>query len=254
VAGRVVREYVGTGPLAEALAARDEAARLTRAAARAAFREDRGAIGAARSCSAEFDHVVRAVLQSAMAAAGYRWYRSAWRRGHVKPAKKGSKRTNRARAALETDGGECAPSTAELRAFLTGSGATTPPPAGDLALLAEDAWVGLIAGENDPFRAVVVAQLAAFKADLRAGDSPLERLLLGQLAVSFLEATFFSAKAAQTAGAELTHAHRDFLLKGADRAHRRVSYLARQLAVVRGLVGTLRPPTGHTERPQGRTD
>lgn len=253
VGGKVVREYVGRGPLAEAAAATDEAARLAAAAARAEYREDREGVEAARSCSAAADEAARAELHATMAARGYHCHdRSTWRRGGMKSSKKATGGAHLARAALEADDGAAVPTEAELRAFLTGVGPPPPPPAADpggLAELATAAWAGLIGGEEAPFRDVVLAQLAAFKADLRAGDSPLERLLVDQLTVTFLEATYFSARAAQTAAAELTAAHREFLLKGADRAHRRVGFLVKQLATVRRLIGADEPPVGGPKRP-----
>jgi hypothetical protein len=231
----------------------DEAARLAAAAARAAYREDREVVRAARSCSAAVDRAARAELHATMAGYGYRCHdRSTWRRSDMKSARKAADGTHPARAALEADGGAAVPTEAELRAFLTGVSPSPPPPPADpagLAELAAAAWVGLVGGDNAPFRDVVLAQLAAFKADLLAGDSPFERVLVDQLAVAFLEATYFSARAAQTAAAELSAAHREFLLKGADRAHRRVGFLVKQLATVRRLIGADEPPAGGPKRP-----
>jgi hypothetical protein len=170
----------------------------------------------------------------------------------MKSSRKATGRTHPARAALEAGDGAAVPTEAELRAFLTGVGPPPPPPPADpggLAELATAAWVGLVGGEEAPFRGVVLAQLAEFKADLLAGDSPLERVLIDQLAVAFLEATFFSARAAQTAAAELNVAHREFLLKGADRAHRRVGFLIKQLATVRRLIGADESSAGGPKRP-----
>ena len=90
VHGRVVREYYGCGPVAEAIAAIDEARRAERQAERA-VREAQRAADAELDAAAEELHELGALFAEAvMLAAGYhRHDRGSWRRRSGQP-----KRTN----------------------------------------------------------------------------------------------------------------------------------------------------------------
>ena len=85
IGGQVVREYIGTGPLAELIAARDAEGRVERTAEAAALRAERDRLGPAEVALAELDAFAELLAQAALVAAGYRrHHRGAWRkrRGH----------------------------------------------------------------------------------------------------------------------------------------------------------------------------
>src|SRR5437763_879687 len=68
---------------------------------------------------------------------------------------------------------------------------------GDLARVAEEAWVDLAAGPNLLLAELLRRWLAELKAELLAGSaaSPLERLLVGRIATSWLQAAYADAAA-----------------------------------------------------------
>jgi len=81
VDGRVVREYVGAGPLAELIAAGDAADRAERAAAAAALRAERDRLAPAEAALAAMDGLTEALARAALGAAGFRrHHRGEWRR------------------------------------------------------------------------------------------------------------------------------------------------------------------------------
>lgn len=81
VAGRVVREYVGTGAFAEAVAAGDAAERAERAAAAALIEHDGARLAPAQAALAELDAAVEGLARAALLGAGYhRHHRGEWRR------------------------------------------------------------------------------------------------------------------------------------------------------------------------------
>jgi hypothetical protein len=199
-------------------------------------------------------HEAKAALMTAMGAAGYRLHgRSTWRRTRVKKPRTGS-RSKRCRPAddlrllLDGDPGDGAPTTEELRRFLAGE--PPRPAAGDLTGQAEAAWLGLISGTDDAYRRALAEGLAGFKATLTADDLPAERVLVEQCGLAWLEAEYFAARAAQTAGENLSVPHRKFLLEGADRASRRLAFLVKQLAAVRVLLGRAGGKAGGGGRPK----
>src|SRR5690348_14401997 len=82
--GKIVRTYIGVGPVAEIIALRDEAARLERMAQVAAATERRAAVGRARAAGAALDREAKAALLSEMTAAGYHLHaRSHWRKSRM---------------------------------------------------------------------------------------------------------------------------------------------------------------------------
>jgi len=81
VDGRVVKEYVGTGPLAELTATVDEASRGERTAARERRRGERAALLDLDEAASGFDLAAAALAGVSMVAAGYhRHRRGEWRR------------------------------------------------------------------------------------------------------------------------------------------------------------------------------
>jgi hypothetical protein len=81
VGGRVVRQYVGTGPVAEAWAALDAQARADRQASAGARRTERARLEAADGSLAELCATAGALARAALLLAGYRQHhRGEWRR------------------------------------------------------------------------------------------------------------------------------------------------------------------------------
>jgi hypothetical protein len=111
--------------------------------------------------------------------------------------------------------------------------------AGDMTLQAERAWAKLVAGSNLIARESIHLQLAAMKKELAEGSpspSPLEKLLIDQVALAWLEKGYASAREAQSAEASLSLAQRDHLQKRIDYAQRRLLAAVKQLALVRKLL------------------
>jgi len=233
--GRIVREYCGCGAAAALAATLDEADRAVRQARQAAYAEERKAVGAARSATAAFDSQVTLALLTGMKAKGYRLHaRSEWRRTRM--SKKPASDPAGILDAMAYDSGENVPSTAELWSFLHRE--TTPPDERPVGLVrrAEDAWICLLAGPDPAGQEAITAQLQEFRSGLGPDNSPLGRLLIDQLAVCWLEANYLSTRAAETASEDTTATHREFLFRGADRAHRRLAFLLKQLTTVRNLL------------------
>ncbi len=79
--GRIVREYVGTGPVAEVIARRDEAERRRREEEAKAWREERERMEALDTEVGEVDDLAELLTRAAFLAAGYRQHdRGEWRR------------------------------------------------------------------------------------------------------------------------------------------------------------------------------
>ena len=108
---------------------------------------------------------------------------------------------------------------------------------GDLAALAEGGLIQLAAGPSLVSREAIAAHVAALRADLgEAGASPLERLLIRRVALSWLslhvgEIARVEKRLARVAEPSLAAAE-----KRVDRAHARFVSAARALATVRKLV------------------
>jgi len=81
VAGRVTREYVGRGHLAELIAAGDASLRALRLAERAAWDAERVRLEALDATVADLDRLVTATLRAYLTLAGYRQHdRGEWRK------------------------------------------------------------------------------------------------------------------------------------------------------------------------------
>jgi cob(I)alamin adenosyltransferase len=79
--GRVVRQYVGKGTLAELAAETDAFERQRREAERAAWRAERAELEALDAPLAELNHLADLLARAALVAAGYRQHnRGEWRR------------------------------------------------------------------------------------------------------------------------------------------------------------------------------
>lgn len=81
VDGRVIREYIGAGPIAELIAQRDEAERERREEEARAWREEREDLDALDAQTREIDDLAELLARTALLAAGYRQHeRGEWRK------------------------------------------------------------------------------------------------------------------------------------------------------------------------------
>ncbi|CAA9461118.1 MAG: hypothetical protein AVDCRST_MAG28-3290 [uncultured Rubrobacteraceae bacterium] len=79
--GRIVREYVGTGPIAELVALQDEAERKRREEEARVWREEREDLDALDAQARELDDLAELLAHAALLAAGYRRHnRGEWRK------------------------------------------------------------------------------------------------------------------------------------------------------------------------------
>jgi hypothetical protein len=78
--GRVVREYIGTGELAETLAHADEAIRRSRAERVARERDELEEARGLASAADELHEVVEVLTDAEMLAAGFHRHKGQWRR------------------------------------------------------------------------------------------------------------------------------------------------------------------------------
>jgi hypothetical protein len=108
--------------------------------------------------------------------------------------------------------------------------------AGDLALEAEQAWIGVIAGADLKFRKLIARQVVAMAAEI-AGPAPtvLERLLARRVVLAWLMAhhadTLFAQRSTEWSNKQSTYA-----LDRMDRANRRLTAAIGALATLRRLL------------------
>lgn len=258
VAGKVRKEYWGSGPDAAFVAALDAEARARRAKLATAFRTETDRVRGADADAARFAKIVSDVSRAALTAAGFHQHaRGTWRRRrhmdvqnqneselkdeNASPSGGGSDKlrdllTRAVRGDLTTLPG--------LREFL---GANEPVwrEVGDLALKAERAWIGMASGDDLVVRESMALELKRVADSLADGNAPAaERLLARQAALVWFESVYYSARCAQTGGVEMSLAHREFLHRRADRAQAKFAATVKQLAVVRNL---LRPAPSQFE-------
>ena len=116
--------------------------------------------------------------------------------------------------------------------------------AGDLAAIAEAAWVALIAGSNQLVAESAKRRVARLKKDL-AGDDPtaIERVLVEHLAACYLAVQHAEIQAASPPGGSLAQA--GFRLKRAESSQKRLLQATRTLATLRALVPRGLHPASH---------
>jgi hypothetical protein len=89
IGGRVIREYVGSGPLAELAVLMDEEDRLRREEEAEAWRDDRERLEALEAPIAELCEITETLAQAALLAAGYHQHkRGEWRKRRVSSTQK----------------------------------------------------------------------------------------------------------------------------------------------------------------------
>jgi hypothetical protein len=80
VDGRVVREYVGTGPLAEIVALDDELKRLQKEEMAAYWREERERLRRSAEFLSELEEAAEVLTRAELLASGYHEHKGQWRR------------------------------------------------------------------------------------------------------------------------------------------------------------------------------
>ncbi len=79
--GRIVREYIGSGPVAELMALADEADRRRREEEARAWREEREDLERLDGVAGDMDELAELLHRAALVAAGYRQHnRGEWRK------------------------------------------------------------------------------------------------------------------------------------------------------------------------------
>jgi len=247
VNGRFVREYVGSGAVAERAAAQDQAERVAKAAKRAAEENERGKVAGARTLSGVFDREVKVRLHATMHAANFKLHaRSQWRRTRM------STTTNQVTPdtvleAMAHDAPDDLPSTEKLWEFLHHKHVPSADRPVGLGQRAEEAWIGLIVGADVSACKTLAEQLLTFRQGLGPADSPLERILIDQVSVTWLESLFFNNRAAEVVPEDATNVHRNFLHRAADRVQRRLVFLMKQLLTIQSLLRE-KGKTGNSSR------
>jgi hypothetical protein len=114
---------------------------------------------------------------------------------------------------------------------------------GDLAQHAEDAWLRLVAGGNLMLRESLLRTLDELRAELTIDPaSPLERLLVQRVVVSWLQASYADAAYAQLPGSGATLAQIKAAEQRQGRSQHRLVQSIKMLAVVRRLLRPARSP------------
>ncbi len=255
VGGRVVREYVGRGPLAELIAADDAAQRAERAAAAASRQAQRAILAAADAPLVAFSNVLDGLAAATLTTAGYhRHHRGEWRRRRVSAGSTGTSTTLGLAGGVEqiADGqvpvgmilsdlmrqaDEGDRNAMELVARVLDAGHGAWEAIADLGLSAERAWLDLAAGEQVLLREALRRKLASLKTEVAGpAATSLEQLLAERIAVCWLavqEADHVAARFFREGG---TQAEARFVEERQERAQRRYLAAVKALAQVRRLV------------------
>jgi hypothetical protein len=126
---------------------------------------------------------------------------------------------------------------------------------GDLARVAEDAWVELVSGPNLLMREALRRKLAELKAELLPGPAttPLEELLVERVGAGWLQTAYADAAAAQAREKALDLAQLEQQQRRQERAQKGYLAAIRTLAVVRKLLATADVRTAGRRESSGRS-
>ena len=126
---------------------------------------------------------------------------------------------------------------------------------GDLARVAEDAWVELVAGPNLLLKESLRRKLAELKSELLSGPaaSPLERLLVERVGAGWLQTAYADASAAQAREKALDLAQLEQQQRRQERAQKGYLAAIRTLATVRKLLATADVRTADRKESSGRS-
>jgi hypothetical protein len=120
----------------------------------------------------------------------------------------------------------------------------------NLALQAQEAWLGLAAGPDRLLREALRRHLEQLQADLAGPEpSPVERLLVGRAAALWLQVHQADLASAQARGASAPAAALRELQRRQESAERRFQAAIKQLAVVRKLLRPALSPLDLALRP-----
>ena len=114
---------------------------------------------------------------------------------------------------------------------------------GDLARVAEDAWVELVAGPNLLLEESLRRKVAELKSDVLSDPaaSPLERLLVERVGAGWLQTAYADAAAAQARETQLNLAQLEKQQRRQERAQKGYLAAIRTLATVRSGLGVRWP-------------
>ena len=126
---------------------------------------------------------------------------------------------------------------------------------GDLARVAEDAWVELVAGPNLLLKESLRRKLAELKSELLSGRaaSPLEQLLVERVGAGWLQTAYADAAAAQAREKPLDLAQLEQQQRRQERAQKGYLAAIRTLATVRKLLATADVRTADRKESSGRS-
>ena len=126
---------------------------------------------------------------------------------------------------------------------------------GDLARVAEDAWVELVSGPNLLLKESLRRKLAELKSELLSGRaaSPLEGLLVERVGAGWLQTAYADAAAAQAREKPLDLAQLEQQQRRQERAQKGYLTAIRSLATVRKLLATADVRTADWRESSGRS-
>ena len=126
---------------------------------------------------------------------------------------------------------------------------------GDLARVAEDAWVELVSGPNLLLKESLRRKLAELKSELLSGPSasPLEQLLVERVGAGWLQTAYADAAAAQAREKALDLAQLEQQRRRQERAQKGYLAAIRTLATVRKLLATTDVRTAGRRESSGRS-
>ncbi len=281
---RVRRVYIGKGPAAQLSALLVEERRSERRALSQAWQAREAALAGPDDRLRELDGLADRMMRATLLAAGYHQHdRGAWRRRRMNhdgetngkcsdpsdfpingaAAAPGGRTARESKPPVDgPDPGDRPLSEGELRELIgrATQGDRTVLPAlrrlldarpalwqhcGDVARVAEAAWVDLIAGRDLLMRESLTRSLAALKADL-AGPAapPLERLLVDRVVATWMQLAQADMAFARLKGSEASIAQLDLMQRRQERAQRSHLAAMKTLATVRRLgVASATPAT-----------
>ena len=236
--GKVVTEYLGAGETAERLYDEEHTRRSTVATEAAVRRAEAASWQHAMDLADAFGDKVRQIAHSTLNSAGYHLHAcSTWRRRRKMPTE-----TEETQASLtDEEIFQRAVAGDEAVRPLLGDLLDRPQDlhrqAGDLGLMAERTWVSLAARSNLVIEVSVPDHLAQMKAELAGPEpSPLERLLVDQVGLAWLQSNCAAIADASFAGQDCSPRQRDEAERRHDRAQRRYLSALKTLATVRKLL------------------
>lgn len=260
IAGRVHRQYVGSGYLGEAAAKADADARAEWKAVAEVLRAIRAEHEGADAPLAAFNRAVEALTRAALHAAGFQQHhRGDWRRKRkgkaALEAKEEPHRTSVNSAVVNTEPGDLVEGNRALTDVMRQASAgdedalarvtkfldAVPGAYGaiaDLSIGAERAWVKLVAGDDPLLRTVLQRTLAELRREVEGPTpTPLEHLLAERVVVTWLAVQHADAEAAEFFGEGGTLAQAGYHQERQERAQRRYLASIQALARVRRLLG-----------------